>query len=535
MRAVSYEDPKYKVEFREYDEGEETLVVLCTHFPKGHVDAYNSRSYEKPGEYERYLHDRLECFKFVIECFRHWDAGAPYKLVIVDNNSIDREALDYVRNLHDISVCCRKNTFYSFGAYRWAYYNLAPPAYYLFMEQDWMPSKDGWLKDLIDHWNSDKEIGMIGNKIESRGYTNPPINDNQRMNNAFIEKINPKRKHHHNLDSEYLFTSRSVLDQMMEHDGWLMFPCSPDTTLPPTFNELAFQQPILEMGYKISCYDDKKHTMFYATHNRDFPPEWDHGFGDMLAPLIPEQTRCFMPQVRKYLDFYNHEKHNSLFTDPGQTMIPTEKMEDVQQRMDSLSPIEQQCVMRDVYYKTNVIHGGRTAWLGVPAQKIVTDAWVYQELITKVRPDLIIETGTAFGGSALFLASLCELLDHGKVITIDIENRIKGDVGHPRLTKIVDSSVSRPTVDGMRLIAKQANHVLVILDSEHTYDHVSKELDAYSPMVTSGSYLIIEDTYLPPVATAVEEFLQKHPEFSVDSECEKYYVTYNPGGYLKRE
>ncbi len=321
-KSRKYDDPRHSVEKpeRKFAGQERTLVTICTHFPHNHWQEYKTRSQVDPDDLRGYQHDRIKCLDFVLACFRHFEAGARYDLIIVDNSSPNKQACEWMNGLNYPRVYTRENTYFSFGAYRWAYHHSIPNAavpdltldlksefdYLLFMEMDWVPAKHGWLKDLMDHWHSDREIGMIGNFIEARGVNYPPETEGQEINNAFIEKINPNRQFHYNLDSEYLFTSREVLDKMMKHDGWLMFPCEPETELPPTYNELAFQQPILEMGYKLSCYDDGNHTMFYATHNRDFPPKWDHGLNWKLAPLIPEQSRYFRQDVRDYFHFYPH-------------------------------------------------------------------------------------------------------------------------------------------------------------------------------------------------------------------------------------
>ena len=180
---------------------------------------------------------------------------------------------------------------------------------------------------------------------------------------------------------------------------------------------------------------------------------------------------------------------------------------------------------------------------GVKTLKCPMDMWIYQELINKVKPGLIIETGTCFGGSALFLADQCQLAGKGKVVTIDVRLP-KQPVKHNRLTYITGSSVDAGIVTKVGRIAKATpGPVMVILDSDHRADHVIKELRAYAPLVTKGSYLIVEDTDInravrfdhgPGPADAVDSFMEANTEFVVDPECEKFYLTFNPGGYLRR-
>jgi cephalosporin hydroxylase len=176
-----------------------------------------------------------------------------------------------------------------------------------------------------------------------------------------------------------------------------------------------------------------------------------------------------------------------------------------------------------------------TYWLGVNVLKCPLDLWMYQEVLCRTRPDTIIETGTWNGGSALFLASVCDQLGNGRIITVDIEKRPRRR--HRRITYITGSSLD---IVG-RL--NPSGRVMVILDSDHSKDHVLDELHAYSPLVSEGCYLIVEDTGIsivnpgfgPGPAEAVEEFLAEDSSFTVDRNCEKFLLTTQPGGYLLKE
>jgi cephalosporin hydroxylase len=194
-----------------------------------------------------------------------------------------------------------------------------------------------------------------------------------------------------------------------------------------------------------------------------------------------------------------------------------------------------------MYYGASQRTWDNTTWLGTPILKCPLDLWVYQELLTRVRPDVILETGTNEGGSAHYLASLCDLLDHGRIVTVDTdENPARPQ--HPRITYLVGFSTAP------EILAQMAEHaqgtVMVILDSDHSRANVSEELKAYSHLVSKGSYLIVEDTNLNghPVAPgfgpgpmeAAMEFVGSHPEFRVDGDCEKFFMTCNPRGYLQR-
>ena len=182
-------------------------------------------------------------------------------------------------------------------------------------------------------------------------------------------------------------------------------------------------------------------------------------------------------------------------------------------------------------------------FLGVPTWKCPLDLWIYQELIHELAPDLIVETGTAHGGSALYLATLCEALDRGEVVSVDI-GHWPDRPAHPRLTYLTASSTDPAAVEQVARRAGAAETVLVVLDSDHRRDHVLAELRAYAPLVTPGSYLIVEDTNVnghpvfeafgPGPMEAVQDFLKERDDFEVDRSREKFFLTFNPGGWLRK-
>lgn len=185
----------------------------------------------------------------------------------------------------------------------------------------------------------------------------------------------------------------------------------------------------------------------------------------------------------------------------------------------------------------------RVAYLGVPTQKCPTDMWVYQELIHELKPDIVVECGTAFGGSALYLAHLMDAVGSGKLISIDINYKEKRP-DHPRIAYLTGSSTAPEVLSQVRERIAGAGTVMVILDSDHSRDHVLAELRAYSPLVSLGSYLIVEDSNVnghpadpahgPGPMEALREFLDENRDFAVDRAREKFYLTFNPNGYLKR-
>ena len=157
---------------------------------------------------------------------------------------------------------------------------------------------------------------------------------------------------------------------------------------------------------------------------------------------------------------------------------------------------------------------------------------------------MIIESGTYQGGSALYYASLCDLIGEGRVISIDIvtlHNHV-----HPRVDFWIGDSTSETVVDRAAAAARKASGpVMVILDSDHDARHVAREMEAYAPFVTPASYMLVQDGVIdtlgmfrhrrPGPLHAIRKFLNSHPEFIVDEErCNRFLITHHPSGWLKR-
>jgi cephalosporin hydroxylase len=184
----------------------------------------------------------------------------------------------------------------------------------------------------------------------------------------------------------------------------------------------------------------------------------------------------------------------------------------------------------------------KATWLGTQALKNPLDLWVYQEILFETRPEVIVETGTYRGGSAFYLASVCDLMGVGEVISIDIEPLRADYPAHPRITYLGGGSSTDPDV--VRDVRERAGErrTLVILDSDHSQEHVEAELAAYASLVPVGGYLIVEDSnigkirkdLMPGPLQAVVAFLESTDEFVIDREREKFLITFNPSGYLRR-
>lgn len=188
-----------------------------------------------------------------------------------------------------------------------------------------------------------------------------------------------------------------------------------------------------------------------------------------------------------------------------------------------------------------------TSWLGVSLVKSPNDIVVMQQIVTETRPDLIIETGAYLGGSALLFASLMDLLEiDGKVIAVDIDLAAVRPPArdHPKVELVEGSSVDPEVLSRIRAEAAERKRVMVDLDADHRAHHVLEELRAYSPLVTPGCYLIVEDGFLggrpvrpeavPGPSEALDAWFGEDPPFESDRWHERYLLTQNPRGYLRR-
>jgi cephalosporin hydroxylase len=185
-----------------------------------------------------------------------------------------------------------------------------------------------------------------------------------------------------------------------------------------------------------------------------------------------------------------------------------------------------------------------TTWLGQRLTKAPTDLLMYQEIVHRVKPDWIIETGTEQGGRALFFASLCELVDHGRVLSIDTQLSPQRPE-HPRITYLEAKSADEETRDRVREIVGAGAHCLVVLGSQPVSNlRVELEFSRYRDFVHSGSYVIVENTMYnghpvwpghgPGPWEAVRRILATNTDFAIDPQMERYGTTFNPEGYLKR-
>jgi cephalosporin hydroxylase len=175
--------------------------------------------------------------------------------------------------------------------------------------------------------------------------------------------------------------------------------------------------------------------------------------------------------------------------------------------------------------------------------KCPLDLWIYQEILYELKPDIVIETGTNEGGGAGFLASIMDSIGKGKVIAVDIEELENRPV-HERISYLKGSSTADEITQKISKMIEGSQVVLVILDSDHNMHHVLKEMNIYCDFVTPDSYMIVEDSNINghPIMPnwgdgpfeAIQEFLNKSDSFEIDKDREKYYMTFNPNGYLRK-
>jgi cephalosporin hydroxylase len=229
------------------------------------------------------------------------------------------------------------------------------------------------------------------------------------------------------------------------------------------------------------------------------------------------------------------------------------------ERIESYKQNKQLKTIADAFIKELAYarYSSNFSWLGRPVIQIPQDLFAMQEIIWATKPDFIIETGIAHGGSLIFYASMLELIGKGKVIGIDIDirqhNRVEIEK-HPlyhRIVMIEGSSVDEHVVEQVKLLTIGAKSIVVCLDSNHTHDHVLKELQFYTPLVSIGSYCVVSDTGIEDLSkdmikdrpwapgnnpkTAVWEFLKTNDRFVIDKDIEtKILITAAPDGYLKR-
>jgi cephalosporin hydroxylase len=197
-----------------------------------------------------------------------------------------------------------------------------------------------------------------------------------------------------------------------------------------------------------------------------------------------------------------------------------------------------------IYHQKHIVFK-QCRWRGVLALKNPLDSWIYQEIMHETRPDIVVEIGAYCGGSTLYLANLLDLQGHGQVLSLEIDRSKYQAPEHPRITKLDGDCSDPPMVKRVHGLCS-GKKVMIIHDGDHK--QVGRDLELYWDLVQVGQYLIVEDTLVDVLGVSVfpaygaggpgkgvAEFMARHPgKFVVDVNREKYLITYNPGGFLKR-
>jgi cephalosporin hydroxylase len=272
-----------------------------------------------------------------------------------------------------------------------------------------------------------------------------------------------------------------------------------------------------------------------------------------LGALAPYATRAARrmeePVIRAFVALAERQRKRGSYTKAVEQalgeVLPGLRMTNTEREPRTKSPAVQ--AVKDQFHKLFYDDKGtwrQTKWLGTTTWKCPFDLWMYQEIIHALKPGLIIETGTAYGGSANYMGFVCDTLGKGEIVSVDLSPK-PNLPPHPRVTYITGSSTDPVIVDKVRGMIPADQPVMVILDSDHSERHVYNELQIYADMVTPGSYLIVEDTNVnghpahprhgAGPMEALERFLDERDDFVTDSSKERYHLSLNPRGFLRKK
>jgi cephalosporin hydroxylase len=346
------------------------------------------------------------------------------------------------------------------------------------------------------------------------------------------------------LESNCLFVPRSLLEQVGGFDDSFTMPgggyanlelyerlgSSPDVTLTTILGEGSFHQVHGGTTTNDGGRDDRRSKVFsYGEHYRERrgrqlrgPVKAIHYVGAMAS------TAAWRTRARRL----SAEAFTTAPVTTGVDGLPAKP---------ALLPEELKTAFIEAYW--NSLAWQHTTWLGQPVTKPPTDLVAYQELLAGVRPDWIIETGTGDGGRALFLASVCDLLGHGQVVSVD-HPAAENLPHHPRVTYVTERPHGEKALERVRAVTGDTGRALVILGSRTDVQKTTEEFARYERFVPVGSYVVVEDTILNghPVwpgfgngpYEALRRILVKHGDFVQDAAVERYGLTFNPGGFLRR-
>ena len=345
------------------------------------------------------------------------------------------------------------------------------------------------------------------------------------------------------LESNCLFVPRALLEQVggfddsfsmpgggyVNLDLWERLGSSPDVTVVSILGEGSFHQVHGGTTTNDAAHDDRRSKIFaYGEHYEELRGRLLRGPAKPLhyvGALAVEGARRTRSRRMMASAFVTGRTKNG----PDGVPASPEPFAD-----------ESKASMIETYWRGLSWQGSE--WLGRPVAAPPTDLFVYQELVAKLRPDWIVETGTAGGGRATFLASVCDLIGHGQVISVGDDNDPRPE--HPRIHYIQVRPDSDDAMARIRELTGADPHALVILGSRTGAPRLIAEFTALAPLVPVGSYVIVENTivnghpvwpgYGPGPTEAVRRILALHGNFAPDTSCEKHGLTFNPGGFLRR-
>ena len=279
-------------------------VITCAYIPIGKIEYRTGiRSVQNPDHHLRYDEDKYETLKCMLACHKHYTPGIDYDLFVVNNSSPDKSIDDieqYCKE-NDISFESRENRGFSFGAFKWAFEKYSDQYdYFLFHEQDFAPVKDGWLKEMLDFFNSEENIGAIGNCVEGpRGDARPEAHGTY--------SLYPELKGSFSNLDQLAFIKTDILKKCIDKYGWRLIDWIPEVenSSPATINELSFMIPITLSGYRIKGFlNQKTHVCTHGICVMDEQP-WELEMPDsQVAPMVLVHARIFHPRFKKLLSWY---------------------------------------------------------------------------------------------------------------------------------------------------------------------------------------------------------------------------------------
>lgn len=272
-----------------------------THYTSLNEDLTVSKGWEE---------NKLESIKFSLSCYERFHTGLNYEIILIDNGTQNQEAIEFYKATK-LQMKRRPNKGFSFGAWKYAWENFKDFDYYLFTEADYAPCKDFWLEEILDEFLAEG-VGAVGNVLESRGIgkcedaPTPIITKKPKEPIKYYLEKAGREKWMYNFDGCYTFTSKKILEQMDKNGGLLVYGCTGGKTVAQqqmaSTNEVCFQQPILNLGYKIAAFGhpnfwESDRIYFYGMRSGDLTREFNT---KKLAPIVNGNTRNTCKQMKNY-------------------------------------------------------------------------------------------------------------------------------------------------------------------------------------------------------------------------------------------